>query len=231
MTLIKWSNTCDCCGEYVKSPYSFRHEDVWYSGHKRCMGAPMIRKLSPSFPPIALCGRLRSGKDTVAEYLAERYGYVRFAFGDEIKRFANELFPDESAAGRKPRELYQWFGQTMRQRDPDVWVRKCFDTIKYRHYFPLATALSPPVITDLRQPNEFARCRTEGFVIIRITRPEPARIAAASATDSFTAADLRHETEQHTDGFAVDYEIANDGTLAELYAKVDNCVSAMCSAA
>ncbi|MDT2278152.1 hypothetical protein [Paenibacillus larvae] len=39
----------------------------------------------PTLPNIALTGKLRAGKDTVAEYLMERYGYARYAFGDGVK--------------------------------------------------------------------------------------------------------------------------------------------------
>lgn len=36
-----------------------------------------------TLPNIGLIGRLRSGKDTLADYLAAKYGYTAFAFGDE----------------------------------------------------------------------------------------------------------------------------------------------------
>jgi len=173
--------------------------------------------------PIAITGKLRSGKDSAAAYLVDRYGYTRFAFGDELKRLAHEIF--DVPMEPKPRDLYQWFGQTMRQRDPDVWVRKCFERISYmyrvaeRNNGTLAKSL--PVLSDVRQPNEFTRCRSEGYVIIRIVRPEFDRLAAATATDTFSPDDLRHDTESHVDGFSVDYEIVNDGTLDELYRKID----------
>ncbi|NOU98462.1 adenylate kinase [Paenibacillus sp. LMG 31457] len=182
---------------------------------------------------MALTGRLRSGKDSVAAYLCEKYGYTRFAFGDELKRYYHELFGE---MGTKPREGYQWFGQAMRQRDPDVWVRKCFASIDFRRSdnaalnsslkrYSKRPNLSVPfhaVITDLRQPNEYERCRVEGYVIIRVKAPEDVRInRAIESADTFNLADLRHDTEAHVDTFAVDYEIDNDGTLAELYAQID----------
>jgi len=173
-----------------------------------------------TLPNIAITGTLRSGKDSVGEYLCTKYDYSRFAFGDEIGIYADALFPHEVADGRKPRGLYQWFGQTMRQRDPDIWVRECFDNISW------FGGSRPIVITDLRQPNEHARCRAEGYAIIRVTAPTELRLQrAAAAGDNFTAADLEHETEQYVDGFEVDYEIVNDGSLAELHAKVDKVVT------
>ncbi len=173
---------------------------------------------------IALTGKLRSGKDSIGNYLCESYGYTRFAFGDELKRYAHELF---GVTGAKQRELYQWFGQTMRSRDPDIWVRKCFDAIdigvRARKRRPdLFDGPQLAVITDLRQPNEFARCRSEGFVIIRVNCPDSHRIAFAQAAgDDFTLADLGHETESHVDTFAVDYDVYNVGTIDELYAQID----------
>jgi dephospho-CoA kinase len=186
---------------------------------------------------IALTGRLRSGKDSVAAYLSERYGYTRFAFGDELKRYYHELFGERSA---KPREGYQWFGQVMRQRDPDVWVRKCFASIDaedkryYRGHHQMINSdtrevlIDVPadplraVITDLRQPNEYDRCRAEGYVIIRVNASEAVRVSrAVMSADTFNYKDLRHDTESHVDTFAVDYEIENTGTLAELHAQID----------
>ena len=34
---------------------------------------------------LGITGKKGSGKDTTAEYLIERYGYIRFAFGDKVK--------------------------------------------------------------------------------------------------------------------------------------------------
>lgn len=181
-------------------------------------------------PNIALTGKFRSGKDSVGRYLCANYGYTRFAFGDELKRYAHELFDVDSAS--KPRELYQWFGQTMRQRDPDVWVRKCFEAIARCHYNRVDYEEDPDefraVITDLRQPNECDRCRSEGFVIIRINCPDDIRLARArSAGDDFTDADIAHETERHVDIFTVDYEIDNSGALSELHAQIDAIMEAI----
>ncbi|MFW5434328.1 AAA family ATPase [Paenibacillus apiarius] len=179
---------------------------------------------------IAICGKMRSGKDATSRYLCEKYGYTRFAFGDELKRYADELFGVHG--GGKCRELYQWFGQTMRERDPDIWVRKCFGKIseftRWIECGTLHTANPYVVITDLRQPDEYERCRAEGFVIIRVTAPDGIRIhRAIESGDKFTYTDLVHETESHVDSFEVDYEIVNDGTLADLHAKIDSIMEAI----
>lgn len=186
--------------------------------------------MTAQLPDVAITGKFRSGKNAVADYLTEKYGYTQFAFGDELKRYAHELFNVDASA--KPRDLYQWFGQTMRSRDPDIWVRKCFDYIEHRRgvmgaYFDApwnahARTQFRAVITDLRQPNEYERCLAEGFVIIRVSAPDEIRLARARAAgDNFDESTLNHETERHVDLFYVDYEIDNSGTIAELHAQID----------
>lgn len=183
-----------------------------------------------TYPNIAITGKFRSGKNAVADYLTEKYGYTQFAFGDELKRDFHRRYP-EIPREPKPRIGYQNHGQLMRALiGEDVWVAKCFDTIAEAEFFDGTVALSRgtvsqfcAVITDLRQPNEFDRCCAEGFVIIRINAADEIRLERArTAGDAFTAKDLRHETESHVDGFAADYDVDNNGTLAELYAQIDD---------
>jgi dephospho-CoA kinase len=180
-------------------------------------------------PNIAITGKMRSGKDEVAKYLVSRYGYTRFAFADELKRYYHELF---GRADAKPREGYQWFGQVMRERDPDIWVRKCFDAINRRRYYCLEHEEDEDnfrcVISDLRQPIEYDRCRKEGFIIVRVNCPDHIRLARArKAGDAFTEEDMGHETEQRVDNFKVDFEIDNGRTLDETYRQIDNVMRSL----
>lgn len=164
---------------------------------------------------IALTARARAGKDTVADYLVDKYGFVRFAFGDGLRRVCRDLFPAQFENGAKPRALLQGVAQAMRGIDPDVWVNLCMkDVALYPH--------GNLVIIDLRQPNEYRRLKAEGFIIIRVNASEETRIQRMqSAGDVFNPADVNHETEQYVDTFAVDYELDNNGTLEELYAQID----------
>lgn len=187
--------------------------------------------LDQTLPPIALTGLLRSGKDTVADYLVRQYGYTRVAFGDALKDDFHLRYP-EIPREPKPRVGYQSHGQLMRRLfGEDVWVRTLFDQIAEREAWE--QWLRPYVITDLRQPNEYAAARARGFTIIRVTAPEDVRLERArQAGDAFNPEDLAHETESHVGEFAVDYEVANDGTVDELHSiidsimtEVDRCIS------
>lgn len=183
---------------------------------------------------LALCGRMRSGKDAIAEYLVANYGFKRFAFGDGIREVCRQLYPDQFEGGAKPRALLQGVGQSLRAFDEDVWVKRALHEInstekaldELKQYVtihePLKWRELSVVISDLRQPNEERTLRSEGFVIIRVTAPEDLRIQRMlAAGDAFNPTDLAHDTESYIDSFEVDYEITNDRTLDELYAQVD----------
>jgi hypothetical protein len=179
-------------------------------------------------PPIklALCGRLRSGKDTAADYLTLFYDFQPFAFADPLKRYLHEIFPHVPREP-KPRALYQAFGQKLRELDPDVWInltmRQIDDYLRQHTCDRCEPVLKPRVlISDCRQQNEFDRLRAEGFVFIRINADEKLRIQRATeAGDNFTLDDLAHETELLVDMFSVDYEVLNNGSTTELYAQLD----------
>jgi dephospho-CoA kinase len=197
-----------------------------------------------TLPNIGLLGRLRSGKDEVARYLAANYGYTQFAFGDELKRYAHELF-GEPAPDEKPRELYQWFGQAMREHDPDIWVRKCFEAIEWNRdsipeYLRRAhgyvtngeVVLSVParpfraVVSDVRQPNEYDALKSAGYVVIRVEAPDAVRIdRAIKSGDVFNYADLVHDTETALDGYVADFTVDNSGSLDKLHAQIDEIVA------
>jgi dephospho-CoA kinase len=176
---------------------------------------------------IALTGKMRSGKDLCGNHLYIRYGFDRVAFGDALKKNAHATFPWISEFS-KPRSLYQTYGQLMRQIEPDVWIKHAERAVKGAIDFNVNTGAEKVgvVITDLRQPNEYEWARNNGFTIIRVTAPDNDRVFRAKlAGDDFTEADLEHEKESHVDGFAVHYEIHNDGTVDELKARMDDLLT------
>lgn len=174
---------------------------------------------------IGLTGKMRAGKDTVADYLVENYGFTKFAFANALKRYVHEIF--EVSEDAKPRDIYQRFGQYCRAIDEDVWVRKCFEDISFCRELPLTHLVRGerelrPVITDIRQPNEYARCRAEGFVLIRVVADDNVRLERArEAGDVFDADTLNHETERYVDGFDVDFEVENNGAWRSMAEQVD----------
>ncbi|MCW2279293.1 AAA family ATPase [Heliophilum fasciatum] len=170
---------------------------------------------------IALTGRMRSGKDVIAAYLIEKHGFKRFAFGDGVRSVARMLYPDKGSNGSKPRSLYQEIGQALREADPEVWVRYLLREI--------AEKTGPQdsiVISDLRQPNEYAALINAGFTIVRVTASYQNRMARMKALgDVFRSEDVNHETESYIDQYVVDFEITNNGTLDRLSEKMEIVLS------
>ena len=174
---------------------------------------------------IALSGLKRSGKDTIGSYLIQNYGCKRFAFADEVKRLARELFPEEFVQNDKPVDLLQWLGNTMRQRNPDVWINKLSTMIQL-----INEPVSNIVVTDVRYPNEVQALKNLGFTIVKVQVPVEVSIERSKATEvNFTEELLLHESEQlaQSNEQYYDYIIENTGTLEELYSKVEEMVEVL----
>lgn len=183
---------------------------------------------------IAICGKIRSGKDTVSEYLQEKYHMFPFAFADEMKNGFHYTYP-HIKRNPKPRRGYQLFAELMRYvNGGSYWINLCFEKVDYIRKTALAYNTtgeeSPfnPLITDLRLNEEFDALREEGYTIIRVNASLETRLARANAAgDIYDEQDLQDVTEMQLDSFDVDFDISNDGTLNGLYAQVDAIMSVL----
>lgn len=189
----------------------------------------MATKLTEaSTPRIAFCGKIRSGKSTCASHLFMYYGFTQVSFGTRLKAVADDLFQYSEVYpkvdGKKPRKLYQDFGQLVRTLDSNVWIDQAASMVEFHEDSRRHRGI---VIDDLRQPDEYAWAKANGFTIIRVSADDEVRKRRAELVgDDFTEEDLRHDTEMHTDDFAVDYEITNDGRdYGELGRKVDEIMA------
>lgn len=136
---------------------------------------------------IGLAGYAQSGKSTVANILAEQYGFQRLAFADGIRRclFAlNPVVPTEDGVVRlqdlvtqrgwedakvsfpEVRRLLQVFGTEVGRElfDEDVWVQELFKAMG-------SIGSADYVIADVRFPNEVGAIRSAGGEVWRIVRP------------------------------------------------------------
>src|SRR5690606_1583490 len=167
---------------------------------------------------IALIGQMRSGKDTVAEYLVENHGFNRLAFGDKLKQFAHEIFMD-APYEPKPRSLYQ-FMNIMRDYDEDVWVKHLeVDYLENKLYEENV------VITDVRQENELEWCLEQNYKIIRVfSRLENRVDRMESSGEKAEEELLQHATENKLDSIEPHYTIINNGTIDDLNIRIDEVV-------
>jgi hypothetical protein len=178
---------------------------------------------------LGLSAKIGGGKDAVAARLVERWGYRIVRFSDALKDEVLERLPRTLEAlhemsghthelsscsyaarpecirdmvrNRKPhgvRELLQEWGTELRRaEDGDYWTRKW-----------KASATGLVVAPDVRFQNEAEAVAEAGGLLWRIVRPGTVQ--------------GDHESETALDGWRWwDAVIHNDGTLQDLWAKVD----------
>lgn len=166
---------------------------------------------------IGLSGKAKSGKDCLADYLVQNYGYIKVAFADELKLMCTSDFclSNEQLYGtlkdikdyrynKTPREILQATGQFYRSIDIDFWVNKCINKLFVNKNY---------VISDCRLANEYTAIKKLNGKIIRINRDNILR-GYVSNSEDISETDLTNHD--------FDLNIENNGTLINLYNKLDN---------
>lgn len=167
---------------------------------------------------IALIGKMRSGKDTIGEWLINEYEFKKYAFADGIGEIIDKYFPEARANG-KPRLHYQHIGQELRKLNPDVWVNYLMRTLEKDDYHRI-------IITDTRQVNEVKTLKENGFIIIKVEADEETRIKRIlESGDNFNIEHFQHETEAQVDLTEADITIVNNKTIEELKQEVLNIIN------
>lgn len=165
---------------------------------------------------IALIGGARTGKDTVARYLCQQYGgFKRLAFGDALKDYLFQVFPDLPTEP-KPRKEMIMFGQACREIDPQVWIKQ-LDIMSSMYK---CVGVNRFVITDLRQENEVEYCKEKGYLIIKVEAT--ADLQRARALEGGELLDVNNPLDRFALEFEdYDYKIENNGDLISLYSQID----------
>jgi len=111
---------------------------------------------------IAICGKMCSGKSTIANMLKEYDDRFKiFSFGNKIKVLANELF--DMDLKNKDRSLMIAIGSKMREINPDVWVNYIIKETKDEEFC---------IIDDLRFQNELDILEKNDWKIISLNISE-----------------------------------------------------------
>lgn len=178
---------------------------------------------------IALIGRARSGKDSIAARLVGAHGYTRVAFADPLKDAALRLDPivtyERAGGGYLPtylsravswhgweyakdrfpevRRTLQNLGQSIRDVHPNFWVNLAMDTVD--------SIAGPVVVTDCRYRNEVEALKARRFRIVRVVRPPHGGELTGH----------QHVSETELDDFRQDATAYNSGTLHQLDQRAD----------
>jgi hypothetical protein len=198
---------------------------------------------------ISLSGLIGSGKDTVADYLVNEYGFKRESFAGTLKDACASIFgwdrdmlEGKSELARNLRDqIDPWWAK--RLNIPHLtprWVLQHFGTDVCRKHFhndiwlaSLENKLQQSqvtntsvVISDSRFMNELEMLSSVGATTIRVKRgPEPewwevAKKAQYVSSAVDTMTTLGiHRSEWDWASYNFDVVIANDSTLGDLYAK------------
>jgi hypothetical protein len=202
---------------------------------------------------IGIAGFQGSGKDTIADYLQNIYGFKRDSFAATLKDAVAAVFgwdrellegrTKESRAWREqvdswwatrlnmpnltPRLVLQQWGTEVARRSfhDDTWIASLENKLTKAH--------NDIVITDVRFPNEILAVRNAGGVVIRVIRgPDPDWYESAVAANqqvqsamSYMLAQNVHRSEWAWIGTEFDAVIDNNADgLDPLFAQIKNLV-------
>jgi hypothetical protein len=147
--------------------------------------------------------------------------FVKYSFALPLKRAAAEMFGlplerfldgddreiEDPFWGISPRRILQLLG-TEGGRElfrEDIWIKRA--ELELRKYQEADTGM---VVADVRFPNEAQWIREMGGLLIHVVRPGMESVAPAHASEAGYSDDLK------------DVILYNDGTIEDLYKKVDN---------
>ncbi len=165
---------------------------------------------------IGITGLARSGKDTVADYIAEKHNFKVFTMSDTLR---GECMKRNLEITKDNLSL---IGDAMRKEfGNDIVAVK---TIEKAGNFPRS------IITGVRSPEEtdVFKGHCPGFILLAIEALDSIRFGRRTEKDPDTEAGFfsRDERDMKNKGMGdviemADQAIKNDSTLDELYRKVD----------
>jgi len=165
---------------------------------------------------IGITGLARSGKDTVADYIAEKHNFKVFTMSDTLK---SECMKRNLKITKDNLSL---IGDAMRKEfGNDIVAVK---TIEKAKNFPRS------IITGVRSPEEIDifKDHCPGFILLAVEAPDSNRFGRRTEKDPDTEVGFfsRDERDMKNKGMGdviemADMSIKNAGTLEDIYRKVD----------
>ncbi len=164
---------------------------------------------------IAFGYKLSSGKDTCVDYLIKKYGGNKIFFSKylyDILHYAQKVCGFEI---EKDRKFLQWVGTDWaREKDPDVWIKLTIQESE-------KIADKNIYCSDVRFLNEFQALKKNGWILIKINRPEnnsDIRIGTGSSLH------ISENMLDKVDDKEWDYIIENNSTKEDLFQNLENII-------
>lgn len=156
---------------------------------------------------VGICGKMGSGKDTVADYLRDNYEFIKISFATKVKRIAKELFGYKSKDERG-RYVLQQVGSLMRKISDTVWIDWLFNEINRESMLEVqiyGNQIPKCVISDVRYTNEAERVLNEnGILIVLDVDSNTRRVRCQKRDKRIIPIKEWEESEQHGSETGVD---------------------------
>lgn len=181
---------------------------------------------------VGLCGRKRVGKDTIANYLVNTYGFAQTAFADPIKKGLSVMLEDYSYVlpvvfdrhdlkeaqilglgdgNITPRHLMATLG-TEWGRDlvaDNIWTQALLYRLNKMYRGPRGFTV---VVSDVRFRNEALALLGRGAALWQVTRP------------GFGDDNTHRSEQERLDDLCIKH-IENEGTVQDLCTRVDSLMA------
>lgn len=188
---------------------------------------------------IGICGFSGSGKDTVASYLVENYGYKKLSFASVLKDVVSIIFSwdrnmlegidQESRIWREQEDI--WWSNKLGIKVTPRFILQYIGTELFRNNFHeniwslilerKLTEYEKVVITDCRFENEISMLRNNGALIFHVSRNTPRWFEDFRKGKYTKEVENLHESEKCWIREEFDYEIANNSTIQQLHINID----------
>lgn len=167
---------------------------------------------------IGITGRAGSGKDTIGDYLKANYNFRSVSFAAPLKEGVKAMFGLDnthldhplkeqvlSDIGKSPRQIMQLLGTEFGRNlvHQDIWL--LLAKKKVDAYAALGFNVC---ITDVRFENEAEFVRKQGGQVLHVVRGD-------------AGTKFAHPSEAGVEMAMGEWKIENNGTMDELYKKVD----------
>lgn len=179
---------------------------------------------------LLLIGQMGSGKDTVADYLKDKYNFYPGKLGMFIREHVDAMFPELTKDER--RKHYQTYGEGMRELfGVDFWNERLWQHMDH--------SKENIMITDCRQDHEINYWVPKGYIPLAVDAESVTRMARLEKRDgnNFDVESFIHPTEMRANriidsikrGGLEGYVVYNETTVEDLYEQIDAVIKEICS--
>lgn len=191
---------------------------------------------------IAICGLKGSGKDTISNYFIKKYGFIKLHFGGILKdvcsimfNWPRHLLEGDTVESRKFREIEdKWWSKKLGFKiTPRIALQKIGTDVLRNHFNDdiwsliiekkindLSSKGKNIIIADCRFQNEIKMLRSYEAKIIAVYRNLPEWFEPYKKGEILIPESI-HKSEYDWIKSDFDYEINNQGSLEDLYDKIE----------